>query len=124
MSPAATERRVMSTGSTTARNVPDPARVREPDRVWGSTELMLTKTLRIFYSRHRVAMDEEELEVVPTSRFSAQDAVGRTCFDSWPRNAATETPRHPAPFRPRSLGLGRQLRCQGEHGRGRDGHGP
>src|SRR5437763_17149106 len=93
MSPAATERRVMSTGSTTARNVPDPARVREPDRVWGSTELMLTKTLRIFYSRHRVAMDEEELEVQPTSCFSAQDAVGRTSFDNWPGNAATETLR-------------------------------
>src|SRR5437763_2302670 len=38
----------------------------------------------------------------PTSRFSAQDAVGRTSFDSWPGTAATETPRHPAPFRPRS----------------------
>ena len=40
------------------------------------------------------------LEVRPTSRFSAQDAVGRTSFDNWRRNTATETPSHSPPFRP------------------------
>src|SRR5947209_3134565 len=33
------------------------------------------------------------LEVRPTSRSSAQDAVGRTSIDNWPRNTATETLR-------------------------------
>src|SRR5438270_6647328 len=40
------------------------------------------------------------LEVRPTSRFSAQDAVGRTSVTDWPRNAATEMWRHCATFRP------------------------